>query len=119
MVTESTLMKFGFVREKNELRFKEMVAKENKPKKIHIDVYPENPLTSSTSFALLLRTSEGNARISIDDERIILKRNDTQETYFMNVLISMITDCFSKMSDGYYEVILNIQNIYYRITVFN
>ena len=51
MVTESTLMKFGFVREKNELRFKEIVAKENKPKEIHIDVYPENPLTSSTSFA--------------------------------------------------------------------
>lgn len=119
MVTESTLMKFGFVREKNELRFKEMATKDNNPKEIHIDVYPENPLTSSAPFALLLRTSESNAKISIDDERIILKRNDAQETYFMNVIISMITDCFSKMSDGYYEVILNIQNIYYKITVFN
>lgn len=119
MVTESTLMKFGFVREKNELRFKEMVTKDDSPKEIHIDVYPENPLTSSTQFALLLRTSESNAKISIDDERIILRRNDAQETHFMNVIISMITDCFSKMSDGYYEVVLNIQNIYYKITVFN
>lgn len=119
MVTESTLMKFGFVREKNELRFKEMVEKENKLKEIHIDVYPENPLTSPTSFMLLLRTSESKAKISIDDKRIILKRNDAQETQFMNVIISKITDCFSKISDDYYEVILNVQNIYYRITVFN
>lgn len=119
MVTENTLMKLGFVREKNELRFKEIIAKENKPKEIHIDIYPENPLTPSESFALLLRTSERNARISMDDERLILKRNDSQETHFMNVIIPMITDCFSKMSDNYYEVILNVQNIYYKITVFN
>lgn len=119
MVTENTLMKFGFVREKNELRFKEMIEKENKLKEIHIDVYPENPFTSPTSFMLLLRTSENNAKISIDDERIILKRNDAQETHFMNVIISKITDCFSKISDDYYEVILNVQNIYYKITVFN
>ena len=119
MVTESTLMKFGFIREKNELRFKEMVRNDSKPKEIHINVYPENPLASPTSFMLLLSASESNATISIDDDRVILKRNDAHKTHFMNVLIPMITDCFSKISDDYYEVILNIQNIYYKITVFN
>lgn len=119
MVTESTLMEFGFVREKNELRFRRMFEKENRLREIHIDVYPENPIASPTSFMLLLRASESNARISIDDERIILKRNDKQETHFMNVIISKITDCFSKISDDYYEVILNVQNLYYKITIFN
>ena len=119
MVTENTLIKFGFVREKNELRFKEIIEKDNKLKEVHIDVYSENPLVSSTSFMLLLRAYENKAKITIDDERIILKRNDVQETHFMNVIISKITDCFSKISDDYYEVILNIQNIWYKITIFN
>ena len=119
MVTESTLMKFGFVREENDLRLKEMIRTKNRLKEIHIDVYSENPLASPTSFMLLLRTSENNATISVDGDRLIFKRNDSQETHFVNVLVSKITDCFSKISDDYSEFILNIQNIYYKITVFN
>ena len=68
---------------------------------------------------LLLRTSEKNATISIDGDRLVFKRNDGCETHFMNVLISKIAECFSKIEDDYSEFILNIQNIYYRITIFN
>lgn len=119
MVTENVLMKFGFVKEENDLRLREMIKANGKLKEIHIDVYPENPLISSNSFMLFLRTSETNATIAIDGNRLIMKRNDKYETHFMNVLIPMITECFSKMCDNYSEHILNIQNVYYKITVLN
>ena len=88
-------------------------------KEVHIDIYPENPLISSNSFMLLLRATENNAIILVDNDRLIMKRNDKCETYFMNVLVSKITECFSKIYEDYSEFILNIQNIYYRITVRN
>jgi hypothetical protein len=113
------LLEFGFIKEENDLRLKEMISNKNKLKEVHIDIYPENPLTSSTSYMLLLHTSEKDVSILIDRDRLIFKKNDRYGTYFMNVLISKITECFSKISDNYSEFILNIQNIYYRITVLN
>jgi hypothetical protein len=119
MVTENVLMKFGFVKEKNDLRLKEMIRTNCKLKEIHIDVYPENPFLSTSSFSLLLRTSEANATITVDGDRLIMKRDDKYETHFMNVLIPKITECFSKICENYSEHILNIQNVYYKITVLN
>lgn len=120
MVTEKTLMKFGLVKDKNNLQLKEMLKDNVKLKEIHIDIYPENPLISSSApFMLLLRTIEKNVAVSNDKDRIILKRDDGCETYFMNILFSEIKECYYKVIDGCSEFILNIQNIYYRITVFN
>lgn len=119
MVTENTLMKFGFVREENNVRLKELIKSKNKLKEVYIDIYPENPFVSSNSFMLLLRTSENNATVSIDNGRLIFKKNDAYETHFMNILISKITDCFYKVCDDSYEFILSIQNIWYRITILN
>ena len=119
MVTENVLMKLGFVKEENDLRLKEMIKATSKLKEVHIDVYPENPLCSTNSFMLLLRTTENNAIISIDGDRLVLKRSDKYETHFMNVLISKITECFSKICDNYYEFVLNVQNVYYKITILN
>lgn len=113
------LEKFGFVKEKNDLQLKKMISSTGKLKEIHIDVYSDNPFASQTPFMLLLRTSEKNATILIDNNRLIFKKDDLCETYFMNVLVSKITECFSKISGNYSEFILNIQNIYYRITIFN
>ena len=115
----NTLMKFGFVQEENELHLKETLKNKNKLKEVHIDIYSENPLSHSSSFMLLLRTSEKNAIISIDEDRLILKKNDGHETCFMNVLLSKITDCFSKICEDYFEYILKIQNIYYKVTIIN
>lgn len=109
----------GFIKEENELRLKEMIKAKGKLKEIHIDIYSENPLTHSSSFMLLLRTSENNASILIDDDRLIFKRNDKHGTYFVNVLISKITECFSKICENYSEFILNIQNTYYKVTILN
>ena len=119
MVTENTLIKFGFVKESNGSQLKQSIKDSGKLKEVHIDVYPENPFASSDSFMLLLRASEANATISIDEGRLVFKKNDKYETHFMNVLISKITECFYKISEGYSEFILNIQNVYYKITVLN
>ena len=119
MTNEQNLIKFGFVKESDDVRLKQMIQNKNKLKEIHIDTYSENPLVSSSPFMLLLRASERNATISIDGDRLIFKRNDGCETHFLNVLISKITECFSKIGEIYSEFILNIQNIYYKITVFN
>jgi hypothetical protein len=119
MITEKTLMKFGFINDENCLRLKEFLKNNLKLKEIHIDIYPDNPLKSSTSFMLLLRTSEKNIIISNDGNRLILKKNDRYETHIMNVLFSKITECFFKVSDSCSEFILNVQNIFYRISVLN
>ena len=119
MVTENVFAKFGFVKEENELRIKEIIETRNKLKEIHIDIYSENPLISSGAFMLLLRMSESNAMVAIDGDRIVLKRDDKYGTHFMNVLIPKVTECFSKICESYSEYILNIQNVYYKITVLN
>lgn len=121
MVTEQTLIKFGFTKDDNNSKLKEVFKDKIKLQEIHINIYPENPLvTSSAPFTLLLRTIEKNMIVSNDNNRLILKKNvDKFETYFMNVLFSDIAECCYKTFDGYSEFILNIQNIYYRITVFN
>lgn len=119
MNTENTFMKFGFVKEENGSRLIEMIKNKTKLKEVHIDTYPDNPFVSADSFSLLLRTTEKNATILIDNDRLVLRRDDVCKTYFMNVLISKITECFSKISETYSEFILNIQNIYYRITIVN
>ena len=120
MITDKTLMKFGLAKDENNLKLKEVLKCGAKLKEVHIDIYSENPLVSSTKpFMLLLRTIEKNTVVSNDKDRIILKKNDRYSTCFMNVLFSEIIDCYYKASDGCFEFILNIQNTYYRITILN
>lgn len=109
MITEKTLQLKDFF--KNDLKLKE----------IHIDIYQNNPLAASSSpFMLLLRATENNAVVSNDGNRLILMKNDCFGTYFMDILFSEIKECQCIFSHyNHYEFILNIQNIWYRITVFN
>ena len=119
MVTEKTLMKFGLIKDENNFQLKEVLKNNSRLKEIHIDVYPENPLVSSSApFMLLSRTIEKNALVSGDEDRLILIRNDEFGTYFMNVLFSEIKGYY-KDTCVFSEFILNIQNIWYRITVLN
>ncbi len=120
VITNETLMKFGLVKDNNNSKLKEIFKNNSKLKEVHIDIYPDNPLiTSSEPFMLLLRTIENNVITLIDEDRFIFQRNDGYGTYFINVLFSKITECYYKASEGFFEFILNIQNIYYRITVLN
>lgn len=121
MVTEKTLIKFGLVNDENNLQLKKVFKNNIKLNEVHIDIYPENPLINSSSpFMLLLRTIEKNALVLNDGDRLIFKKNDDKfETYIMNILFSEITECYYKLTNRYSEFIINIQNIYYRIIVFN
>ena len=120
MVTEQTLIKFGLTKDENNLKLKEVFKDNIKLKEVHIDCHPENPLvTSSVPFMLLLRTIEKKVSVSNDEDRLVLIRNDGFNTYFMNVPFAEITECYYKGLDNCFEFILNIQNIWYRITVLN
>lgn len=121
MVVEQTMTKLGFVKDEKNTKLNEIFKDNTKLKEIHIDVYPTNPLvSSSTPFMLLLRTIEKKILVKNSGTRLVLKKNvDGYETYFMNVLLSEIAECYYKIVKGCSEFILNIQNTYYRITVFN
>ena len=120
MITEKTLMKFGLIKDENNFQLKEVLKNNLKLREIHIDIYLENPLVSSSApFMLLSRIIEKNALVSNDEDRLILMRDDGYDTYFVNVLFSKIAECYYKTSQDFFEFILNIQNIWYRITVLN
>lgn len=113
-------MRFGFVKDESNLKLKEVLNNNVRLKEIHIDICSENPLiNSSIPFMLLLRTIEKNIIVENNGDRLVLKKDDVFKTCFMNILFSNITECFCKISDNHSEFILNIQNIYYRITVLN
>lgn len=118
MVAKETLMNFGFIKDENNLKLKELLKRNVKLKELHVDVYSDNPLdTIQSPFMLLLRTIEKNVVVESDGNRIVFKRNDKYNTYLSNVLFSKIKECFFKISDVCSEFIVNIQNVYYRITV--
>lgn len=109
-----------FIKDENNLRLKEIFKDNIKLKDIHIDVHSKNPLvTSSEPFMLLLRTIEKNIIVENNGDRLVLKKNDGRGTYVMSVLFSKITECHYISFKNHSEFILNIQNIYYKITVFN
>lgn len=113
------MIKCGFVEDKDCLLLKEVLNDNTSLKEVCIDIYSEDPFSSSIYHMLLLRTKEKNISISNEDGRLILKKNDNYETHIINVLSSKIKECFSKICDGYSEFILNIQNVYYKISIFN
>lgn len=119
MITEQALMDFGFIKDENNFKLKELLKNNIKLKEVCVDMYPDNPLDGSSSpFMLLLRTSEKNVTVESDGNRIIFKKDDKFNTHFSNVLFSKITECFFKISEACSEFIVNIQNVYYRVTAF-
>ena len=119
MAINKTLMKFGFAKDESCLQLKNIFQNNSKLKEVYVDVYPYNPMLSSEDFILLLRMHDSNVVVSNDDNRLILKKCDKYETYIMNILLSCISECYIKCSEVYCELILNVQNIYYKITILN
>ena len=110
----------GFILDENNVQLKKVFENHTTFKRVYIDIYPENPLNPQTSFMLLLRTSAKNPTILNDNNRLIIIENDRFGTHLMNILFSKIKKCFyNKLANNHYEFILNIQNIYYRLIVFN
>lgn len=118
MISEK-MVKCGFVKDENYLQFNDVFKNNVKLKEVHIDIYPYNPILPAAVFTLLLRAIEYNVTVINDGNRLILKKCDKCETYLMNVLCYKISECFSKVSENCSEFVLNIQNIYYKITILN
>lgn len=109
---------FGFIKDNDNLQLNKILKNNNKLKEIHIDMYADNPIESSIPFVLLLRVIKKNIIVLNDGYRLAFRMNDRFNTYIMNILLSDITECFIKITDEYYsEFILNVKNIYYKITV--
>lgn len=121
MTLKQTMAKFGFVKDEQSTKLNEVFKDNTKLKEIHIDCYPTNPMVSSQlPHMLLLRTIEKKILVKNSGTRLVLRKNiDGYDTYFMNVVLSEIKECYCNCSNGLFEFILNIQNIYYKITVFN
>ena len=119
MVTNNILMKFGFAKDEDNLQLKKIFQNNSKLKEVHIDIYPNNPMTTSGDFVLLLRVQDDNVVTSNDNNRLILKKCDKYETHIMNILLSDIYECYVKGAANYCELILNVQNIYYKKTILN
>lgn len=121
MTAEQTMTKLGFTKDEKNAKLNKIFKDNIKLKEIHIDIYPTNPLVPSPMpYMLLSRTIEKKILVKNSGTRLVLKKNiDGYDTYFMNILLSEINECYYSTSNGFFEFILNIQNIYYRITVFN
>ena len=79
---------------------------------IHMDVYIENP------YMLLSRISEKKISGEIENDRIILFKNDRKHTFLFNVLQSEISKCmFKKYSDAQFEFVFQVHNVTYKLLV--
>ena len=117
MVDDRTLIKFNLINDKDKSKLKEFFKNNVVLKEIYIDIYSENPLINSIApFMLLLRSFEKEVTVLNEGDRLIIEKHDT---YFMNILFSEIKECYYKSINSYCEFVLNVQNIYYKITILN
>lgn len=103
--------KYGFTLDKDLSELNRIICKKNF-KKLHIDTYLEDPYT------LLLRTIESNVVISLEKDRIIIRKNDRNKTTVTNISLESIDNCITKRYDNTrYEIIFTVHNICYKIFV--
>ena len=106
------LERYGFVVDENKSRFDikfDNAFNGKNLSKIHIDLYTDKP------YMLLSRVREKNISVSLENGRIILKCND--DTVIMNVPIENVCKYAMKKSKKYYQFILAIHGIWYKILV--
>ena len=77
--------------------------------RIHIDLYSDKP------YMLLSRIREMNAKINFEDGRIILK--DKDGTVLVNVLLDSICEYAMRKGSRYYQFILSIKGIWYKVLI--
>lgn len=118
MVAENTLIKFGFTEDENNVYLNKVFKNNTKLNELYIDVYNENPISHSPSLMLLLRTYNKNISIINKNNRLIFKKNDKFNTYIINVMMSKIKVFYKKASDDYVDFLLNVCDVWYKITIF-
>ena len=118
MANKRTFERLELTKNERVSQLNEVLKNDSNLKEVHIDIYSENPIVSSP-LMLLIRSTEMNVMVSYDDDRLVLVKNDSYKTHCMNLLFGKVKECYYQSIANYSEFILNIQNIWYRITVFN
>ena len=118
MTNKRTFERLELTKNERVSQLNEVLKNDSNLKEVHIDIYSDNPIISSP-FMLLIRSIETNVTVSYDDDRLILTKSDLYKTHYMNLLLGKVKECYYQSIDNYSEFVLNIQNIWYRITVFN
>lgn len=117
MVAEKTLTKLGFTKDEDCTCFDKMFKNNTVLNELHIDIYNENPVNHS-SLMLLLRTFDKNVLVKNDNNRLILEKGDKFNTYIINIMVSEVKTIYKKMSNNYVDFLLNVCDVWYKITIF-
>ena len=115
---KNDLTKYGFIKDENNHQLMEMFCDNKTLKEVYIDVYSSSPLNIPHP-SLLLRHNEKKAHVSNDNKNLIIKKNDKSNTYIMNISLDNIEEVYFQQSIGFSDFVVNYQNIYYKITIFN
>lgn len=118
MITEKTLNKFGYAKDANNVYFNKVFKNNTKLNELYIDVYNENPINHSSPLMLLLRTHDKNVLIKNEDDRFIVEKNDKFNTKIINILSSKIEVFYNESSNYYVDFLLNVCNVWYKISIF-
>lgn len=103
--------KYGFVSDKTKVEFERIISNHNF-KTLHIEIYSDNP------YMLFLRSIEKNVMVTLEDNRVIVRKNDKHKTTITDILFDSIDGCIVKQySDSHYEIIFTIHNLCYKLLV--
>lgn len=116
-MTKKTLMKLGFVKDEDNVYFNKIFKNNARLNELYIDIYNKNPIDHS-SLMLFLRTYDKNVLIKNENNRLIFKKNDKFNTYIINIIISEIKVFYKKVSDNFVDFLLNVCDVWYKITIF-
>lgn len=79
-------------------------------KSVHIDTYIASP------YIFLLRSAENKVTAAIENDRVVIRRNDRNNTTISNVPFDVVEDVrFKFMEDCRFQAFFTIFNICYRI----
>lgn len=101
--------KYGFTTDQDLSELNKLLQ-HNQLEKIHIDIYANN------TYMLFLRAIENDVRSRIENSRIIISKNDNNNTSLVNIPVESIDACIIKRYDNArYEIVISIGDILYKI----
>lgn len=108
---ETLCENYGFVMDNEKVEFKR-IFNNNNFKSLHMDMYSLNP------YMLFMRSMEKNLMVTIENNRVIIRKKDRYKTHIMDVPIEQIDRCIIKeYNNMQYEIILAIKDVYYKMLI--
>lgn len=102
------LIEYGFTVSTDTSTFNDTFAGK-KFSKIHVDTYNNKP------YMLFSRIRESNIKIALEDGRILLRSRDN--TVLVDVPLDGICEFAVKKCEKYYQYVVSICNVWYKVIV--